>query len=79
VTCISPNITPVLKKVRDSVADPEHFGKLDPDQDQSGSWIRIRKQHQNGEQDPYPYQSEKLEAGDGIFGAQVPNLGKSEW
>ncbi len=43
-------------------------------------WIRIRKKHLYGEQDPYPYQSEKLEAVDGIFGAQEgPNLGESEW
>jgi hypothetical protein len=51
-----------------SVADPDHFGKLDPDP------------HESGKLDPDPHQSEKVEGLEGHFCAlEGSNLEKSEW
>jgi hypothetical protein len=51
-----------------SVEDPDHFGKLDPDSHQSGKL----------DPDPDPHQSEKEEASEGHFRAlKGPTLEKS--
>ncbi len=51
--------------IKSSIADPEHFWKLDPDP------------HQSGKMDPDPLQSEKMEALEGHFGAfEGPNQKK---
>ncbi len=61
VHCVSHPDACVAKlkflKVISNVADPHHFGKLDPDP------------HQSGELNPDPHQSKKVQAIEGHFGA----------
>jgi hypothetical protein len=65
-----------------SVANPDYFGKLDPNPDPYQSGKLDLDPHRSEKQDPDPdrQQSEKVEALEGHFGAlEGPNLEKKEW